>query len=31
MGEKKAFSAAENGIHSLMQKFDPLAGVVILI
>lgn len=28
MGEKKAFSAAENGIHSLMQKFDPLASVV---
>jgi hypothetical protein len=28
MGEKKAFSAAENGIHRLMQNFDPLSGVL---
>jgi hypothetical protein len=28
MGEKKAFSAAENGIHRLMQQFNPLSGVV---
>lgn len=27
MGEKKAFSAAEDGIHTLMRGFDPLAGV----
>ncbi|MGO9951193.1 MAG: hypothetical protein ACLPN1_03150 [Dissulfurispiraceae bacterium] len=27
MGEKTAFSAAENGIQALMQSFDPLQGV----
>jgi Tfp pilus assembly protein PilX len=28
MGEKKAFSAAENGIHRALQKFDPLASTI---
>jgi hypothetical protein len=28
MGEKKAFSAAENGIHRVLQKFDPLLSAV---